>query len=113
MNKKQKIIARPMCEERLQEIVQRIVRVAHPEKIILFGSHAKGNPNPDSDVDLLVIAANADRGALTEDIYESLIGVGMPVDVLVARPEDLEQYGSCPATVFYPALRDGYSIYAA
>ena len=45
----------PVTEEALAAIVHRIVAVLHPEKIILFGSHAYGRPSDDSDVDLLVI----------------------------------------------------------
>jgi len=44
-----------LSEETLQEIIRRIVKVAQPEKIILFGSAARGEMGPNSDVDLLVI----------------------------------------------------------
>jgi uncharacterized protein len=98
---------------RFQEIIERIVRVAQPEKIILFGSSAHGILKPDSDIDLLVVKSGVNRGELSGQIYEALIGVGLPVDIVVAHPEDLEQYGNCPATVFYPALREGSAVYAA
>ena len=69
---------------------------------------------PNSDVDLLVIKPGQfHRGRLTEAIYMSLIGVGQPVDVIVATPEDVERYRNSPALVFAPALREGQLIYAS
>ena len=61
----------------LKEIVRRIVTCAHPEKIILFGSGARGEMSHDSDIDLLVIKEGEfDAGNLTEKIYMHLIGIG-------------------------------------
>jgi predicted nucleotidyltransferase len=70
--------------------IRRIVEVAKPEKIILFGSATRGAMGPNSDVDLLVIKAGANRLDLMGGIYRNLHGVGEPVDVLVATPEDVE-----------------------
>ena len=61
----------------LDEIVRRIVQVAQPEKIILFGSAARGEMGPHSDVDLLVVKANVHRRRLAQAIYLQLIGVGL------------------------------------
>ena len=102
-----------LLDAQFQETIERIVQVAQPEQIILFGSMARGTQSANSDVDLLVVKSNANRSELTGQLYEALIGVGLPVDIVVARPEDLERYGDCPATVFYPALREGSAIYAA
>ena len=98
----------------LDEIVRRIVEVAHPEKIILFGSAARGEIGPHSDVDLLVVKSGvAHRGQLTGEIYMNLIGVGQAVDVIVATPEDIERYRDSIGLVIRPALREGEVIYAA
>jgi predicted nucleotidyltransferase len=98
----------------LEEIVRRIVRVAAPQRIVLFGSAARGEAGPGSDLDLLVIKPGRyHRGRLTEEIYLSLIGVGRAVDVVVVTPEDVERYGESPALLIAPALRDGRVIYAA
>jgi predicted nucleotidyltransferase len=97
----------------LAEIVRRIVQVAAPERIILFGSTARGEVGPGSDLDLLVIKPGAyHRGRLTEEIYRSLIGVGQAVDVVVVTPEDVERYQNSPALVIAPALREGRVVYA-
>lgn len=103
-----------LSEEMLQEIVRRIVRVAKPEKIILFGSAARGKMGPNSDVDLLVIKKGKyHRGRLTEKIYMNMFGVGQAVDVVVVTPEDVERYKDFFAVVIYPALREGKVVYAA
>jgi predicted nucleotidyltransferase len=72
----------------LREIVRRIVAVAAPESIVLFGSAARGKARPDSDLDLLVIkSGDFHHGRLTEDIYMSLLGVDRAVDIVVATPK--------------------------
>ncbi len=98
----------------LDEIVRRIVEVAAPERIILFGSAARGDMGPHSDVDLLVIKTGQfHQGRLTEAIYMNLIGVGQAVDVIVVTPEDVEQYRNSPALVIAPAIKEGKVIYAS
>jgi predicted nucleotidyltransferase len=98
----------------LAEVVRRIVEVAAPERIILFGSAARGEAGPDSDLDLLVIKAGQyHRGLLTEDIYRGLRGAGQAVDVVVVTPEDVERYRNSFALVIAPALREGREVYAA
>lgn len=97
----------------LDEIIQRIVEVAHPDKIILFGSAARGEMGPNSDVDLLVIKSGAHRLDLTGQIYMNLHGVGEAVDIIVVTPEDVERYRDSHALVIAPALREGKIIYAA
>lgn len=99
---------------KLAEIIRRIVKVAKPEKIILFGSAARGEMGPNSDVDLLVIKGGKfHRGHLTEKIYMNLFGVGQAVDVIVVNSEDVNRYRDCFALVIHPALREGKVVYAA
>jgi len=105
---------RKVSSKLLDEIVRRIVQVARPDKIILFGSAARGRLGPNSDLDLLVIKRGRfHRGRLTEEIYMNLFGVGQAVDVIVVSAEDVRRYGHHPALVIYPALREGKVIYAA
>src|SRR5262247_3339396 len=81
---------RTLDQQILNEIIRRIVEVAHPDKIILFGSAARDQMDADSDVDLLVIkGGNFHRGRLTEEIYMNLFGVGQAVDIVVVTPEDV------------------------
>ena len=76
----------------LDEVLRRVVQVAQPEKIILFGSAARGRMGPHSDLDLLVVRAGVDALDLMGDIYLNLRGVGAAVDAIVASPDDLERY---------------------
>ena len=96
----------------LDEIVARIVRLAQPEKIVLFGSAARETAGTDSDIDLLVVKSGAHRLNLTTQIYRALRGVNAAVDIVVVRPEDIERYRDNPALVIAPALREGRVLYA-
>ncbi|MCH7939308.1 MAG: nucleotidyltransferase domain-containing protein [Candidatus Marinimicrobia bacterium] len=99
-------------KKKLAEIIRRIVEVAKPDKIIMFGSAAKGAMGPNSDVDLLVIkSGDIHRRRLTQKIYMNLFGVGQAVDVVVVTPEDVERYRDSFALVIYPALREGKVVY--
>ena len=103
-----------VSQSALEEIIRRVVRVAQPERIILFGSAARGTLGPNSDVDLLVIKnGKFDRIDLTGEIYLNLIGVDYAVDVIVVTPEDVERYGKSHALVIKPALQEGKVIYDA
>lgn len=103
-----------ISEDLLQEIIRRIVEVAQPEKIIMFGSAARGQMGPHSDVDLLVIKGGTfDRSRLVGDIYMNLHGIGQAVDVIVVTPEQVERYRNTHCLVIAPALREGKEVYCA
>jgi predicted nucleotidyltransferase len=97
----------------LDTIIERIVEVADPERIILFGSAARDEMGPHSDFDLLVVKSDVHRRKLAQRIYRNLIGVGQPVDIVVVTPEDLERYADSHALVISPALEEGTEIYSA
>jgi predicted nucleotidyltransferase len=98
----------------LDEIVRRIVEVAHPDRIILFGSAARGEMGPDSDIDLLVVKSGVPhRGRLAQAIYPALFGIPVGVDVIVVTPEDVERHRDKLGTIIGPAIREGREIYAA
>jgi len=99
-------------QEVLKKIIQRIVEVAQPEKIILCGSAARGTMGRHSDVDLLVVKSGEfDQSRLVGDIYMRLHGVGQAVDVLVVTPEQVEQYRNTHCLIIAPALREGKEVY--
>lgn len=96
----------------LAEIVRRIVEVAQPDQIVLFGSAARDEMNANSDMDLLVIKSGLiHRGHLTDKIYMNLLGVGQAVDLIVVTPEDVERYKDVHCFVMEPALQEGKVIY--
>ena len=67
----------------LDLLVRRIVEIARPDRIIVFGSAARGDMGPDSDIDLLVIKTDVEhRGHLAQEIYAHLPSVDIPVDEL-------------------------------
>ncbi len=99
-------------QEKIQEMVRRIVEQCHPEKIILFGSYARGTAGPDSDVDLLVVKNVSDSKRKERlDIRLALHGVGLAKDIIVVTPEEVERYKDLVGTIIYPALREGKVLY--
>jgi predicted nucleotidyltransferase len=97
----------------LDEIVRRVVEVAHPDRIILFGSAARGEMGPDSDIDLLVVKSGAfNRLHLAQGIHLRFFGLAVPVDVIVVTPEDIEVYRHKVGAIIGPALAEGKEIYA-
>ena len=101
-------------KETLKKIIQRVVEVAQPEKVILFGSAARGKMGSNSDVDLLVVKRGKfDRSRLVGDIYMNLHGVGQAVDVILVTPEEVERYRNTHCLVIAPALREGREVYSA
>jgi predicted nucleotidyltransferase len=103
-----------LSERKLREIIRRVVEGAKPEKIILFGSAARGEMGPDSDVDLLVVKPGKfHQGYLAGEIYMNLHGVGLPVDILLVTPEQVEKYAQTHFLVIAPALQEGREVYRA
>ncbi len=99
-------------KERIEEMVRRIVSQFNPDKIILFGSHARGEAGPESDVDLLVVMpVEGSKRQKATDIDVALFGIDVPVDLIVVRPEELERYRHQIGSIFYPALREGKILY--
>jgi len=78
--------------EKINDIVNRIAQRFNPDKIILFGSYAIGNPNENSDIDLLVIK-DSDQPIQYRDfeIRKYLIGTSIPMDILVYTNAEYEQ----------------------
>ena len=99
--------------EALADIVQRVVEVAQPEKIILFGSAARGEMGPNSDIDLLIVKDDQDTRGLSARIHRKLRGVRIAVDAIVVAPAHLERYKDSHALVIKPALREGTVVYEA
>lgn len=94
-------------------MVKRIVREFRPEKIILFGSHARGDAGPDSDVDLLVVMAT--EGSVRDlrlKIRRVLRNIPVPLDVIVTSPTDFAWRKDVVGTIEWPAAREGKVLYA-
>ena len=98
-------------QKTLDDIVQRVVEVAQPERVILFGSAARGDVGPHSDVDLLVVKDGANRRNLSARIRRNLYGVRVAVDVIVATPDDLERFKDSHGLDIKTALQEGTVVY--
>ena len=96
----------------LPEITQRILKVSDPEQIILFGSYARGDNGPDSDLDLLVVL-RAVQSTRAESIRlkRALRGLLVPVDILVATPEQLERHRNTVGLIYRTVLSEGKLVY--
>lgn len=100
-------------KKQIDLMVRRIVRRFHPEKVILFGSHARGEAGPDSDVDLLVVMpVKGAKHHKAVEIGVALHGFMVPKDVLVTTPEDFEWRKDTVGTIEYPAWHEGKVLYA-
>ena len=98
----------------LEAALERIVAVAQPDRVILFGSAARGTAGPQSDLDFLVIKRGVTRGRqLAQAIYRALVGIRASIDVVVITPEDVESLRDGVGTIVGPAIREGREVYAA
>jgi len=94
-------------------MVQRIAEQFHPDKIILFGSHARGTATPESDVDLLVVMpTSGERREQQVRIRMALHDMPLPKDVIVVSSAELERRRNIVGTIEYPAVKEGRVMYA-
>lgn len=97
----------------IRQMVKRIVTQFHPEKIILFGSHARGQAGPDSDVDLLIVmSVEGSKRAKQVEIRAAVHDVHIPKDIIVSRPEEFQWRKDIVGTIERPAVREGKILYA-
>jgi predicted nucleotidyltransferase len=94
-------------------MVRRIVAEFDPDKIILFGSHARGEAGPDSDVDLLVVMpVKGSKRAKQLAIRAAVHDVQISKDIVVSRTEEFQWRKDTVGTIEYPAVREGQILYA-
>jgi predicted nucleotidyltransferase len=94
-------------------MVKRIVTQFRPERIILFGSHARATAGPDSDVDLLIVMpVSGSRREKAVEIGIALHDIPIAKDVIVVTPEDFEWRKEVVGTIERPAAREGKLLYA-
>ena len=101
-----------MNSEHISTMANRIVRDFHPEQIILFGSHARGEAHPHSDIDLLVVFSEcADKRKAAIEIRRVLKDMPVPKDIIVSTPEELERKRNWVGSVLRYAQQEGVTIY--
>lgn len=100
--------------KKVDELVQRIVEIVHPLRVILFGSAARGKMGPNSDLDVLVVMPDGvHRRKTVQEIYRHLWGFGFAKDILVVTESDIQEYGSNPYMAIKSALEEGKELYCA
>lgn len=98
-------------ESIIHEAGRRLVEAAPGARVILFGSHARGDAGPDSDLDLLVVASDVtDRHREMVRLARVLRPLGVPTDVVVVTRRYVEEWASVPGTMVHAALRDGREL---
>ena len=96
----------------LDDLVRRVLDAAHPLRIILFGSAAKGTMGPDSDIDLLVVVSDGTPcRQISRALYVGNIGFGFATDFVVATEHDLLAHASDPGSILPTALEEGRVLY--
>jgi len=99
-------------ESALQQAVERIATRFHPDKVILFGSRARGQDGPDSDADLLIVMrVDGSKRQQAVQIDLALEGIPIPIDLVVVTPEDVERHRETMGTIIREAVREGKVLY--
>jgi len=103
-------------EELLKHMTETIVRELAPEKVVLFGSHARGIANPDSDLDFLVVAGKPfsrhhSRKAEMMRLYRRFFDYDIPLDFLLFDQEEVERWQSVENHIIARALAEGRTLY--
>ena len=108
-----RIFEHSMIQSRqIEAAVRTLVEAATPERIVLFGSYARGDAREDSDLDLLVIESKVqDRAQEMVRLRRALRPLRLPVDVLVFSSDDVARWGNQPGSALYWALREGKTVY--
>jgi len=103
-----------ISQEQIREAVRILAETAHPSKVIVFGSYARGEAQDNSDLDLLVIErAVPNKREEMVRLRKALRPLRIPVDVLVASEEEVREWGHLPGTVLYWALKEGKALHEA
>lgn len=98
----------------VENLIRQIVEAVHPLRIVLFGSAARGDMRPDSDIDLLIVMPEGtDSDKVSKQLYCQVSEDKVAFDMVVATPEVLEKYKDNCALVYKWALKEGREVYAA
>ena len=98
--------------DKINEIVEKIASGYNPDKIILFGSYALGNPNENSDLDLFVIKeSDLPRPKRVVKVRKMLFGSMVPMDIIVYTPEEIELAIENKFSFVYEVLNTGKILY--
>jgi len=101
-----------ISDETLSKVRERLVDGFAPNRIILFGSQARGTADDRSDVDILVVCTfKGKRRHLMLEMDRALRGLNLARDIMVLTPEEFERDRHIPGTIARPAWREGKVLY--
>ncbi|HEX9974875.1 MAG TPA: nucleotidyltransferase domain-containing protein [bacterium] len=94
-------------------LIESVVKEIDPLKIIVFGSWARGENKPDSDVDLLIVMPEGiHRRRTAQMLYRNIRGVSIPFDLIIATSSDLEKHRNNIGLIYSTILAEGKEVYA-
>jgi predicted nucleotidyltransferase len=98
--------------ENIDKLVKSIVDLVHPLQIILFGSWARGDNSPDSDIDLLVVMPEGTHSrSVAQSIYLNIRGIGVPYDVIITTHKILNKHRDNIGLIYHTILKEGKTVY--
>ena len=99
-------------KEEIRKLATQIGIAFGAESVILFGSHARGTEEKDSDVDLLIIAESSlPRFKRSREIYRTIHPYPFAVDLVVYTPEEIERGKRTPVSFVSRILQEGEVLY--
>jgi uncharacterized protein len=106
----------PLTDAMLDELIATIVREVNPDAVILFGSQARGEARPDSDVDLLIVdpepfTPQHSRRQETARLYLALRTLGIAKDLLLYSRDEFERFRDSSHHIIGRAQREGRVVY--
>jgi predicted nucleotidyltransferase len=102
----------PRPDQLLDQITSQIVAHFDPQRLILFGSYARGDAREGSDLDLLIVAPSDEpRWRRAVPVYRLLVGLGVPKEIVWWTPDEIAEWRDVRSHFIYRALREGKVLY--
>jgi predicted nucleotidyltransferase len=103
-----------VVEGQVSDLVRQIVDQVHPLRVMLFGSAARGEWQPGSDLDILIVMPEGSlRRQTAKNLYRVIQDITIPFDLIVVTPGDLEKHRHNPGLIYHTILEEGQTLYAA
>jgi len=101
-----------ITEKKIEEIISKIIRNYDPDKIILFGSYAKGTANEDSDLDLIIVKhTDTPKHKRGREVRKFLLGSMIPIDLKIYTPDEFENEKDSGFSFLNTAIKDSLIVY--